>query len=307
MTAIRQLLAHVRLGDAQSHAGLTMFPLLDGGGREPPYLALRQALALGTFAIEEVSQEGSVPNLAVRNDGDTPVLLLHGEELIGAKQNRVVNVTMLVPARTVLNIPVSCVEQGRWHFRSRKFGDSEHAMYSDGRRRHLRDVERSLRQRGTREADQQRVWQDISGKMGRMGAMSDTGAMSDAYAHTARSRAEYLDAFRPVDGQVGALFLLDGGWAGLDLFDSPATLAVVFPKLVNSWALDAIEPRPAVKARPAVTRAEGLLAAVAVAEEWESPAVGLGREVRLQHEGLTAAALVHDDTVIHLTAFEQDE
>jgi hypothetical protein len=39
----------------------------------------------------------------------------------------------------------------------------------------------------------------------------------------------------------------------------------------------------------------------------ESPAVDMGREVRLQHEGLTAAALVHDDTVIHLTAFEQDE
>ena len=110
-----------------------------------------------------------------------------------------------------------------------------------------------------------------------------------------------------MDGQVGALFLLDGGWAGLDLFDAPATLGVVFPKLVNSWALDAIEPRPAGKARPAVTRAEALLAAVAVAEEWESPAVGLGREVRLRHEGLTAAALVHDDTVIHLTAFEQDE
>jgi hypothetical protein len=50
-----------------------------------------------------------------------------------------------------------------------------------------------------------------------------------------------------------------------------------------------------------------LLAAVAVAEEWESPAVGLGKEVRLKQSGLTAAALVHDDTVIHLTAFEQDE
>ena len=307
MTAIRQLLSHVHLGDPQSHAGLTMFPLLDGGGREPPYLALRQALVQGTVAIEEVSEAGSVPNLAVRNDGDTPVLLLHGEELIGAKQNRVVNVTMLVPAKTLLKIPVSCVEQGRWHFRSRTFGDSDHTMYSDGRRRHLRDVELSLRQRGTRQADQSRVWNDIRGKMGRMGAASQTGAMSDAYAHTARSRGEYLEAFRPVDGQIGALFLLEGGWAGLDLFDAPATLGVVFPKLVNSWALDALEARPAGKASPAVTRAEALLAAVAVAEEWESPAVGLGREVRLQHEGLTAAALVHDDTVIHLTAFEQDE
>jgi hypothetical protein len=59
--------------------------------------------------------------------------------------------------------------------------------------------------------------------------------------------------------------------------------------------------------RPAATRAEALLAAVAVAEEWEAPALGLGREVRLSHERLTAAALVHDDTVIHLTAFERDE
>jgi hypothetical protein len=94
----------------------------------PPTLALRQALALGIVRHRGGLEAGSVPNLAVRNDGDTPVLLLHGEELIGAKQNRVVNVTMLVPAKTVLKIPVSCVEQGRWHFRSRKFGDSEHTM-----------------------------------------------------------------------------------------------------------------------------------------------------------------------------------
>jgi hypothetical protein len=43
--------------------------------------------------------------------------LLDGEELIGAKQNRALNLTILAPAKQVIVIPVSCVEAGRWHLR----------------------------------------------------------------------------------------------------------------------------------------------------------------------------------------------
>ena len=47
--------------------------------------------------------------------------MLDGEELIGAKQNRILNTTVLVAAHTEVTIPVSCVEQGRWGYRGRQF------------------------------------------------------------------------------------------------------------------------------------------------------------------------------------------
>jgi hypothetical protein len=52
----------------------------------------------------------------MRNVGDRPALLIDGEHLEGAKQNRVLNVTVLVAARRDTVVPVSCVEQGRWSY-----------------------------------------------------------------------------------------------------------------------------------------------------------------------------------------------
>lgn len=54
-----------------------------------------------------------MPELVVENPLAERVLLYDGEELVGAKQNRIVNVSVLVEAKSSLRIPVSCVEQGR--------------------------------------------------------------------------------------------------------------------------------------------------------------------------------------------------
>ena len=57
------------------------------------------------------------PSSRCVNPLDEDVLLYDGEELVGAKQNRILNVTVLVGAGATLPIPVSCVEQGRWSSR----------------------------------------------------------------------------------------------------------------------------------------------------------------------------------------------
>jgi hypothetical protein len=84
------------------------------------------------------------------NDGVRPVLLLDGEEVIGAKQNRIINLTVLVAAGTTVQLPVSCVEQGRWSMQSLRFAEAGRTMFASGRARKMRDVTASLRQAATR-------------------------------------------------------------------------------------------------------------------------------------------------------------
>ena len=66
----------------------------------------------GQVAITELEGGASVNDLVVHNQGAQPVLLYEGEEILGAQQNRVLDISILVAAEAKTQIPVSCVEQG---------------------------------------------------------------------------------------------------------------------------------------------------------------------------------------------------
>jgi hypothetical protein len=306
MDLIKETLQHLHLGPATTFERLTMYPLLNGGGRSPDYLMLRQALAQGTVRITEVSEGGSVPQLAVANEGEQRVLIVDGEELVGAKQNRIVNVSILVPAKRVIPIPVSCVERGRWSYRSRHFTDSGNAVYAEARARHVGTVTGSLRRAGTHDANQGAVWRAISEKMSSLGASSPTDAMNDIYARHTRKIDDYVQAFRPLAGQLGAIFAVHGRPFGLDLFDSPQSFDVVLDKLVRSYALDAIDETGEHSAPQEPQPPEDFLAAVTAAKGETYPAVGLGEDVRLEGTEVVGAALVADGRVVHRSAFRSN-
>ncbi len=97
MSAVAEHLQEVRLGEPQVHRNLAMVPLLAAGPNETGYLLLDDVLSSGCARVAEVSESGSVPELKFVNDCDRPVLLLDGEELVGAKQNRILNLSVLAP------------------------------------------------------------------------------------------------------------------------------------------------------------------------------------------------------------------
>src|SRR4051794_37686553 len=97
-SAIAEALSAVELGVPQTHQNLTVFPLLAREPKSAHYLTLDEALARGALLVTEVGESGMVPELTVLSRGPEPVLLVDGEELVGAKQNRVLNLTILVGA-----------------------------------------------------------------------------------------------------------------------------------------------------------------------------------------------------------------
>ena len=102
-----------KIGAPTTFKNMTVFPLIGGQGTAADYLTLDEALAQKLAAITEVSEGGSVPELKFVNSSDKKVFLLDGEELVGAKQNRVLNLSIMVPVGKTLVVPVSCVEAGR--------------------------------------------------------------------------------------------------------------------------------------------------------------------------------------------------
>ena len=231
----------VTFGPAQTFRNLTLVPLMANGPAEADYAILDEAIALGTIEIEETSEDGRVPELKVLNHGEKAVLLLDGEELIGAKQNRVLNLSILVPPHSSRTIPVSCVEAGRWSRSSARFSSAPRAHYAEGRSEKMQQVTASLRSSGTRRSDQSAVWAGIEEKMSRLGSRSKTAAMSAMYEDL-QTTARRLRLGLSRDGRPGGRAVPgERPPGGLELFDAAATWKKLSPKLVRSYALDAID------------------------------------------------------------------
>jgi ARG and Rhodanese-Phosphatase-superfamily-associated Protein domain len=306
MQIVADALSHIEIGSPVSFGNLTMFPLLNGNEDEPDYLTLDEAIAQGIVTITEISESGSVPELRFVNNGDLCVLLMDGEELIGAKQNRILNLTILAAARAELKIPVSCVERGRWSYRSEAFATAPRAQYAGARANKMSAVSSSLRESGHRVSDQQQVWQDIDGVLCELAVHSPTSAMSDIYDSYANDLDESVRAFPAVEGQAGAVFAINGEMIGLDLFDHASTLRKLLPKLVRSYALEALARREATDKSevPQQTAAREFLSSVSEAKAERFAAIGEGEDVRVQEPGLSAAALVARGRLIHLCGFQ---
>ena len=305
MGIISESLAGLEVGAPKVMRNLAVFPLSHSfGSPHPSYLTLDQALAEGSFHVGEVSEDGSVPELEAVNEGSRPVLLVDGEEVVGAKQNRIVNLSILVAAKSRLVIPVSCVERGRWAWRRRDFAASRHSFHAAGRAMKMAQVTDNLADHCGRFSNQGAMWEEINRKSRRMARNpSPTEAIDDLFVDHDVLLGEFVEALAPVDGHSGAVFALNGQVAGLELFDSPSTFSRVAPKLLRSWALDAIDDTAASSDVPGPEQVESLCDGLTAAAATVYPALGLGEDLRVSVDGLDAAALVASGRVVHLSAF----
>lgn len=302
---LQTAITSLELGNPATHRGLTVFPLTSGLTSSLRYMLLEEGLRRDLVTIREVSEGGSVPELAVENRAGLPVLIVDGEELVGARQNRVANLTMLIPARGTTIIPVSCVEAGRWSYGKRDFGVTNRVQNARGRAEKLGSVRQALRYSGSRRSDQGQVWDSIAEEAAALDAESPTGAMSEMFERHRKTLDDYAGLVEAAPDQVGAVFIVGGRRCGLDLFDQAATLAAFLPKLVRSYAIDVLGGRARQDDNSTDGYARALIRQVLAGSFDDHPGVGLGRDVGVVGEGVVAGALVADDTVVHLTAFAE--
>jgi len=303
---IKNYLEQLKVGRKQSYKNLALYPLLSTYSLDLEYLLLDEALNENLIEIVEKDSGGSVPELRVMNKSPKMILILDGEELVGAKQNRIVNTTILIQRHSTVVIPVSCVEHGRWSYDSPRFHSKERMMSSNLRAMKSEQVNYSRKSSGDFRSDQSAIWDSIAEKSARMGAPSPTGAMAAMYDKERPSIDEYVQPFHLIDSQIGAVFMINGKVVGTDAFGKPETFSKVFKKLLESYALDAIDwydPQQEQKAlRSEVTKFQK---AVLASHVESGPSVGLGIDFRLESKKITGFALAHDGQVLHISIFKR--
>ncbi|MGH3077654.1 MAG: ARPP-1 family domain-containing protein [Gaiellaceae bacterium] len=290
----------IQIGEPVEHRGIVVAPLFPRRDPVAAYITLDEALSQG-LRIAETSESGSVPELVVENPLAERVLLYDGEELVGAKQNRILNVSVLVDAKSSLTIPVSCVEQGRWSRRSAHFATAPHISHAELRRRKAESQAARPLARGVAQGE---VWDAVRDKSVRMQVSSQTGASSDIHRAYERDIRALEDAFAAQPGQCGALLAI-GGDLCLDAVSRPDAFARLWPKLRAGYLLDALErldgkptPRESTKA---------FVDAIGGALTTRQPSAGLGEDVRLRGERIVGSGLELDGELIQLSAFRSED
>jgi hypothetical protein len=288
------------------------------------YLTLERALKVGKgkeFRVEEVSEGGSVTELKLLNGLDSPVLLVEGEILLGAKQNRTVYTTILVDKKSNITIPVACVEQGRWsRMPAARFALSDLYAHSSLRYAKLNFVARAraaFGARGTRDSrgaypvDQGGVWNKVQMFQTSSAAQSPTGSADEAYRTFKQRSGEPIEFTCPRDCS-GIAVAIDGRLAGVECFDRPDTMEKVFPRLIQSYITEAMLRKvvsgkgvgagrtEAEQDKPlASDKVVSFLRDVAGAKVTSAPGIGMGEDLRAQASAWSAAVLTYKDRGLH--------
>lgn len=290
----------LRLGSPQTAGGLTLVPIFRAGP-ELEYITLAEAQKQRSAQVTELDEGGAVSALAVVNTSGVPVLMIDGEIVIGLKQNRVLNITILVPPKTTLKVPVACVEAGRWRRTTGKAGRADYSLSPRIRASKRRSVTLSARGSGKFTADQQAVWEEVAADLGSLGVLSETMAYSDIEKQRRSEIEDRLGQFRPATGQSGVLALVDGKPVAFDLFDRPSTLTKLWQGLVGSYVAESLLVKASDTSVDVEAAAEWIRGA-GMGEASCHQAVGLGETVSITGAQHDTSALVVDGVAVHIAA-----
>ena len=300
-------LKRVQLTGRQQDGAVEIFHLRWPGINGLDYITLDEALGAECIEVTEFTETGQVPRIKIINRSEHMVFVMAGEQLVGCKQNRVVNASIMVPPHSEMPLPVTCVERGRWGYRSAVFSSAHSSSHHRLRAMMAGQAAQSYRRAGVPSADQAAVWREVSRKLRTTGSSSSSDALQDVFRNYERKLEESVENLPAPIECNGAVFVIGGRIAGVDLFDKSDTLRKLWPKLIKSCTIDALEPSTERPGSMAQEQISSWLDAAASATLESFPSPGVGQDVRIEGEDVIGASLVVDDHPVHMELFRRTE
>jgi len=293
----------LRLGSPQVAGPLAAYPIF-GGEPRFRYHGVTQGVKHGAF-ISEVDEHGDVNEVMVCNASKLPLLLYEGELILGARQNRTIDAPVLVPKGVELQVPVSCVEEGRWEHgqRAASFSPAGYTVDPDLRRdKRARANERALAGEAAL-PDQGEVWAGVSERLTAHAVNSPSSALTDLY----QSRRPLLDEIKHEialqDGQVGAVVQVAERPVAFDLVGRPEVFAELFPRLLDGYGVLAMNWLTLPDRRPDDSAAFAFFEKAMSSRHRWIPTNGMGDAFALTRRTVHGCGLRAEGELVALSAF----
>lgn len=255
-----------RLGSPSSYKNLTVFPVIaDNSTASADFITLDQGLRSGKVIITELGADGQsrttaqrqsgggaeVNRLALTNTSGKPLVLIAGEMILGGKQDRIVGHDCIIESAIApVPLDVFCVEHGRWSGNATfgqngGAGSGAGAGQSSGGMTAAPMALPNIREKAQAKKDQGQVWSEVAKAERANGVSSTTGTLNKVYGDkevTAKLAAfdKGLGASLTGKNIVGAVVAIDGKIVSADVFANAALFQAYWPKLLKSYALQAV-------------------------------------------------------------------
>jgi len=264
-----------------------------------------------------------VNRLVLINNSKRPLLLLAGEIVAGGKQDRVIGKDRIVPPESdPVDLSVFCVEPGRWVATSANFGTSG-ATYAEGAGAAVGSsngnastlmVQPSVRAKAMGDKDQAQVWAEVRKEQqsvtvevaGATPAAADELNSTSSYAvvmENKRVKQEVDKIAKPIERDyqsliqqlrdrkaVGVVVAVNGHVIWSDVFASTELLEKYWPKLVRSYASEAVVTQTK-GGKATMSEAESFLDDMQGRRETIESEPGVFRHTEIDGNGFKAFAL----------------
>ncbi len=296
-----KFLSSLKFGEVQTTENLSIVPIFQVNGKTLPFISLDNGVKKGYVEIQEVSSTGSVPDLNLINHSDYYVFILHGDELLGAKQNRTVNTSMLINKKSNVVIPVTCVERGRWNYVSKKFQTSDFIIPAELKKRTMFAANDSLKRNMGFRADQGEIWEKIEEISLKAKVMSKTSSLYDVQKNYDKICEDLLSNFKLLPEQKGIVAFINGKIQGVEFISRKSVFRKYHKKILKSFAFSAIlsdEKKTDISPDFCLSQIKETLDAIKT-KEWKGfKSVGLGFDYRYDTEKSAGSILLADQNVI---------
>lgn len=222
----------------QSHNALSIVQFETESKNSFEYISLSNAIKNKHITVGEISESGSVNDLKVVNDSKHFVFMSDGDILSGAKQNRVLNTSILIAPKTRVIIPVSCIEQGRWRYRSDNFDSTDDYAPSHLRCMINSDVSYNLKSTSMHKASQSNIWNSVSDYVRNFNVSTDSSNLSDVFDSRKDHFNEYLNEFKVDNGSNGIAVFHNKRMINIEIFNRTDVYEEYFKKLIKSVYFD---------------------------------------------------------------------
>lgn len=227
---------NIGVDDPIVYEKLAIYPITypGGGERVENVLTLGEAIETGKCIVSELPEGESVNTVRVENNSKYPVVILAGQVIVGAKQDRMVSYNTVVASNSSIDLEVYCVESGRWSYKSDQFASLDVLTPNELRKKSL-----------TGASVQGDIWSTVDEINAQTGSFSNTSALTESYSNEELQEEleKYQSEFGDLpddDSVVGVVVFFNGKPQTADIFYSNDFLEKVWDMLLTGYSFDAI-------------------------------------------------------------------